>query len=268
MTAEPVEVRCVRRRWSTWTKCPCLPCTAHRHRMDKLWKAGKVPARDIAQIRAAARARLDDLLAEKWSAGAIASMFDLPTTTVSGLRRDGGTVRPGLGLARRLLADPQRPTAGTGPALVASRKLQALGRLGWTNRELQARLRCSASVVADIQSGRREIADVVTLNAIDEVYAELENTWGPSEIGRTRAERRGWLLPADWDDIEDPTEAPQPPSPETGLDLGEAMMLARTGCDREVAARRLGCASWKSLEGMLRNRRGGRAVIEKFKEER
>ena len=221
-------------------------------------------------MRAEARAAFAALFDAGWSAAAVADAYDVPERTVSAIQHRltaGRPSLPGLVVSRRVLSGPVRvPTVGMVPAWPTVRKLQALACDGWSSRPIAAEVGVSRSTITALSRGRRSQVTAMIAAKVDVLFRRDASGGCAQTVRMARA--RGWVPAEFWVDIEDPNEVPQPPSPETGLDLGEAMMLARTRCDREVAARRLGCASWKSLEGMLRNRRGGRDVIEKFKEER
>lgn len=98
----------------------------------------------------------------------------------------------------------------TGPRKVSTlglrRRVQALARIGWTQRELAARLGIPH------ESFKKIITQPVTSRANTEkvrlLYTELCWREGPSRSARLRAARAGWPSPVDWDDPDDPREIP------------------------------------------------------------
>lgn len=105
-------------------------------------------------------------------------------------------------------AEPFVPRIGT------VRRLQALMRLGWPAREINARLH--ALGIVDKRAAENLLAQPgrwVTRSrhdAVAKVYRDLCTTPGPSSRSRTRAEKAGYPGPMDWDDI-DRDEAPEKP---------------------------------------------------------
>lgn len=92
------------------------------------------------------------------------------------------------------------------PAVGLRRRVQALARLGWTQRELAGRLGIP------FESFKKIVSQPVTSRGNAEkvrlVYAELCWQQGPSNSARLRAERLGWPSPIDWHDPDDPAEIP------------------------------------------------------------
>jgi hypothetical protein len=212
--SDATEEVCRRRQFSTWTRCSCAACRASRSRTDKLRRNGKTPTREAARMqREAARRILISLRAEKWSPSAIADAYGIPAKTmhrISYTLASGSMQLPGMGLARAILAGPvRRPTSGHVPSWPVTRRLRALGAIGWTNAEMRVRLGFAQSVVSDAQAGRRALVSARFDAAVRVLYAELENTPGPSLIAARAARAKGWGAPAAWDDIDNRPEQPK-----------------------------------------------------------
>ncbi len=211
MTAEPVDVPCKRRMFSTYTRCTCPSCRVDQTRVEKLRRHGRAPSREtVARVRDAAHKRLQGLLDDGWSPTAIADAYGLPVefmVKVGNTWTAGRLSRPGMILSRKLLAGPVKiPTVGLLPSWPSTRRLQALARMGWTNTDLAARCGLSQSVITDAQAGRRRQITAGTAARVRDLYASLENTSGGSARAAGRAERLRWGPPAAWDDIDDPSE--------------------------------------------------------------
>jgi lambda repressor-like predicted transcriptional regulator len=122
----------------------------------------------------------------------------------------GETTRARAATLRALMAagvDRVRP--GSAPAVGTRRRVQALIRIGWSYPLLTARTGLGQTTLRKViyrQRISRELADRVAV-----VYAELENTPGPSVRAATVAASKGFAPPAAWDDdtIDDPRAKPQ-----------------------------------------------------------
>lgn len=95
--------------------------------------------------------------------------------------------------------------------LGAQRRIQALGWMGWTNRQIAERSGVSLRTVEAITWGFTRSGRILVgiHDKIAATYRALENDKGPSTLRTSRAERAGWAPPAAWDDIDDPNEEPQ-----------------------------------------------------------
>jgi transposase-like protein len=82
-------------------------------------------------------------------------------------------------------------------AIGTRRRLQALAAIGYTNAYLAGRL--GAGPTSPLQIARRSRVRAGTARDVAALYAELENTHGPSTRGAMNARARGWLTPAWWD---------------------------------------------------------------------
>lgn len=212
MSAEAVEVECVRRPNSTWTRCRCATCRADQRRLDKRRKVlgyVRTPWQGAWEV-------LTDLVDAGWSGTAIADAYDLPVRLCqeSAARHlAGGTPRPfGTKISARLLAPPVRwPRRGLVPAIGITRRLQALAVLGHTNRDVIDRTGLTASVVSDAQSGRRPVLNAKHAGLILAAYEDMYRHHGASTRAAFRARKNGWYAPADWEyaDIDDPSSLPE-----------------------------------------------------------
>lgn len=90
---------------------------------------------------------------------------------------------------------------------VTSRKLQALVALGYPQSYLAERIGTTPSNFTPIIHGLRPITRR-HVQAVNDLYAELQGTPGPSDKVRARAVKLRWLPPLAWDDIEDLDERP------------------------------------------------------------
>lgn len=81
------------------------------------------------------------------------------------------------------------------------RRLQALERLGWSQKEIAARTGILTANLGKLVTGhaQRYVTAAVALRVRD-VYDELSLTPGPNLRARLRGERRGYLPPLAWDD--------------------------------------------------------------------
>jgi len=88
------------------------------------------------------------------------------------------------------------------------RRLQALMRIGWSGRELMARIGWQGAALGPSFYGPRMHVD--TAARVATLYAQLSDVRGPSTVTRRRAERADWPPPIAWDDdmIDDPLAQP------------------------------------------------------------
>lgn len=123
----------------------------------------------------------------------------------------------------------------------ARRRLRALQWMGWSMREIGARVgRPGSSLSTQMYRGAMSAALIVD---IGRVYDELAHLPGPSKISATKARRTGFAPPAAWDDatIDDPAAVPDmgDPAPATP-DLDDVEHLWLGGTPGWDIARRVG----------------------------
>ena len=95
---------------------------------------------------------------------------------------------------------------GVVPALGIHRRIHALQALGWTQRDLCARLGWQHRRIAMLLCHDRIACSVA--RQIADLYEELSGEPGPSEKTRRIAVSKGWMPPLAYDDIDDPDEIP------------------------------------------------------------
>lgn len=109
------------------------------------------------------------------------------------------------------------------------RRIHALQALGWTQRDLCARLGWNPRRLAMVLCRDRIACSVA--RPIADLYEELSSAPGPSAKTRDIAAHKGWVPPLAWDDIDDPDEQPKvgghckAPFPELYLELREHVGL-------------------------------------------
>lgn len=149
-----------------------------------------------------------------------------------------------------------------------TRRLRALGRMGWSSVALGAHLGVSQQKVCHWQVGRAAFVFEPTARRVARLYDRLSMTDGGSRRARLRAEREGWPPPLAWDDdtIDDPGATPDLGSaeyPNRRVHVEDVDWLVRTGAGKDEISARLG-VTWESVErACYRARRGDlvRAVL-------
>lgn len=181
------------------------------------------------------------------------------------------------------------------PAIGTTRRLQALAAVGWTQKELGARLGVTGARVGHLMNGMFPTVFPETAAAVAAVFDELcmvvptdpaptrPREFRVHERTRRRARARGWVSALAWDDI-DNDASPSTSGPLTVVhrqdDVDEAVVqrllagerIAATRAEKEEAARRwvedLGrplrrledIHSWKPGRYYTRSHRGTQAV--------
>ena len=108
-------------------------------------------------------------------------------------------------VAERLLAVTAEAQQKVSP-VGTMRRLQGLAVLGWSLEELAPRVGTSPEYVGELQRGERRYILARTRDAVAAVFDELCMTEGPSDLVRVRAQRKRYVPPLAWDDIDnDPT---------------------------------------------------------------
>jgi hypothetical protein len=135
------------------------------------------------------------------------------------------------------------------PALGTTRRLRALGAMGWTLADIASRTRMSKKTLSLLMAGCQECMTREGAEQITSVYDQLCMRCGPSERARVMARRKGWAPPLAWDEgtMDDPHATPDPnaiPDPEerpgAELNMAQFMELLDFGQLPEQAAARVG----------------------------
>ncbi len=93
------------------------------------------------------------------------------------------------------------------PVYATRRRVEALRRLGWTTRDIEARMIVSCKVSNTLKNSKQVRASVH--RDIARVYAELEHKKGSSLRGAMQSARQLIPPPAAWEDIDDPRGWPR-----------------------------------------------------------
>lgn len=197
---------------SAWQAgCGCEQCKAYRRRKAKLRKmygSSKVDAKPVIQ-------KVEQLAAEGYSRQAIAtaagisprSLFQATLTARQTVwRRTHDAL---MDLTRADIIRNSTPTSMV-PAVGASRRLQALMRMGWRMKDIAAdstEIHMINKVRTTDPGARIMVRNFLRIAAMYDRFAMEE---GPCKINRTKAEKFGYAPPLGWDDstIDDPNARP------------------------------------------------------------
>lgn len=154
----------------------------------------------------------------------IAAMAGITKSGLYLIRDTDRRVQRQTAIAFALLPRPDL-FAGEGvlSAVGIHRRIHALQALGWTQRDLCARLGWGPRRLAMVLCRDRITCSVA--RHIADLYEELSSVSGPSAKTRYIATQKGWAPPLAWDDIDDPDEQPnfgedcKVPFPERYLEL-------------------------------------------------
>lgn len=153
------------------------------------------------------QAHLDTLRRAGWSYRAIAAEAGLTVAVVHRLAtQQPATTRPAYAAAILALDPtkiPGKPSRDTTEPFVPNtgtkRRLQALLALGWGYPQLDPLLGTSAASIVH-QAGRWVTR--TTHDRVAALYDQLQHQRGPSSQAATWAAKKGYALPAEWDDID------------------------------------------------------------------
>lgn len=242
-------------------RCRCLPCTVacsdyttDLRRRKAYGRTGSVPAEPVRAHIAHLRAGGMGLKGVSVAAGVSSGVL---TKIVYGTPREDGTRRPPCEVVRERTAE--RILAVTLDMVLDGARVHALG----TRRRVQALMACgwSRPLIAEVAGVDRQVIERIdtkgsvyarTARAIADAYDTLWSLEPPQrtkwELGaavRTKntARKRGYAPPLAWDDIDNPTEAPDLGARERGLDLDEWLHLVMGGNSPEQAAKRCGTST-------------------------
>lgn len=100
-----------------------------------------------------------------------------------------------------------------------TRRVRALARVGYSNAAIAAAAGVGEDTIADVRREARQFVALHVRAGILTAYQELADTEAPEESLREKrgasrvrryAEQQGWAAPANWNDIDDLTESPDP----------------------------------------------------------
>lgn len=170
------------------------------------WESAALPSRRVDA--GPTRAHVEALLALRWSFAAIASRTGLGRTTIRETRTVAKVRRS---TEDAILALPLVRYPGKNVLVDATgtrRRIEALAYLGHPLVSYELKVgRCRGRVGKAVATGW---ASAYIADGVARVYRELENTIGPSDLSRKRAQKRGFAGPAAWDgrDMDDPKAQP------------------------------------------------------------
>lgn len=157
--------------------------------------------------------------------------------------------------ARKLLAlTAEPPTVGTLDATGTTRRLQALGALGYTSRDIATDSGIPHDYTRKLMQGGRPTVTVGTAERVRRCFDRLSmvrpSGW-LADRQRRQAAEKGWNPPLAWDDIDNPDE--QPHDDHGGrLDIAaEVGLLIDTDTPTSIATR-LGYSGMDGLYAALR----------------
>lgn len=180
----------------------------------KHWDVAHLPSQRVDA--GPTRAHVAALRVLRWSYAAIADHSGVARTAV---REINTVARVQRSTEAAILSIPLVRYAGKNVLVDATgtrRRIEALAYMGHPLVSYELRLgRCQGRVGKAVASGW---VSAFLADAMVRVYRELENTIGPSDIARRRAQRRGFAGPAAWDgrNIDDPTACPLSPYTNVG----------------------------------------------------
>lgn len=135
------------------------------------------------------------------------------------------------------------------PALGTTRRLRALGAMGWTLQSIAGHVPLTTKTLSLLMAGAQPYVTRDAAQHIARAYDHLCMRRGPSEQSRIVAQRKGWAPPLAWDEgtMDDPNATPDPNAipdhedrPDAELNMSQFMELLDFGQLPEQAAARVG----------------------------
>lgn len=254
-------------------KCRCEDCRRARSRHQKRYLYDR--ARGVQRLVDAAPLRehvqrLTDAGMSQWDI-TIAAGWKSRNALADAMRRERVTPRT-MSRVLAVTVPPVQRRNGYVDATGSMRRLQALSVLGYTTRDIAARLgHMDPQTYIYIANGRTRTIRRRTKQAIADLYDELWSVPGTSARSTIIAIRKGWVPPMAWDDdtIDDPAAEPHgavshvvPRSKRTREVLIEDYLdtLGHHGGDIKLAAERLGMAVNSLERALFRAREDGITV--------
>lgn len=253
--------------------CRCTPCGIAESVRMAGYRADRAAGRTRLVDPRPARAHLVKLRDVGLGTKRIAELAGVSTTVVGYLRygNPSGPVpfeqlRIRVDIADKILAVPVDATLALPFALVPGRstrrRLQGFIALGWSGQRLAGQLGMSQDSFSRMLIGDHRVT-ARTAAAVSDLYERLcfvlppESTPGERSAAtraRNLAQRRGWVVPLAWDDIDNdarPAAAPRGPASvdDIAIDLvvsGTPVKL--TAAERKEAIRRLNARELSDTE--------------------
>lgn len=193
-------------------KCRCQECREAISRHNKAWRLDRLRGVERLVDARPVRDHVERLLAGGMSFRAItlAAGYRSRNSLHEALRRDK-VLRRTRDRILAVSAESDNRRDRYVDATGSRRRLQALAVLGWSAREIAARLgRLDHQTYLNVQSGRTTVVRQHTVDDIARLYDDLWDKPGPSKRARTIALGKGWVPPLAWDDdaIDDPAATP------------------------------------------------------------
>lgn len=132
----------------------------------------------------------------------------------------------GVSEARVIAATPGN---GYVPRLGATRRVRALQRIGWNMPQIAHAADVTPRTIRAIVDPAQgtTLVSRATHDAIDQAYRALCMTPGPDQRTARMGERRGWVPPLAWDDVDDPVEQPNLDGEPRKLEVADIEWLVR-----------------------------------------
>lgn len=228
--------------------CKCADCRAANARYTKLAKYRSDKGISTLVDAAPVKAHLAQLRAAGVGKRTIAQRAGVAQTVVNrliGIDHSKPARRVHPDTARKLLAVTIDDHAdGTFiPSTGATRRIQALVSIGWTQTELGRRIGWTTANLNRITLGQVDNITRATYKLINDLYDELSMRPGPSQRARNLAARRSWAPPLAWDDIDNPNEQPaERRSTRQGVAVEDVLELYQAGEIPDAIAHRFGIA--------------------------
>lgn len=225
-------------------KCKRCPLTAHRRGLCRKhydhWRRsqprGTAPAQPV-------REHLQRLLDAGMTQDKIAEIAGVSRVSTVKALLDPGRESLRTRTAAKILSIPvpiPTPDADISrliPVTGTRRRLQALVRNGYPQKDLAARMGVVWQTVSEIVNDKKQFVRVDVAQAAAAIFRELELIPGGDRRAELWGQRRGWLPPFSWDEdsIDDPNAEPMTVNPERDFAsvIADHRFLGRT--DDEIA---------------------------------
>lgn len=185
-------------RWHTGCGgCQAANRSYLQRRTKRLADGTWLPRVDAAEVRA----HVAGLQADGLSLAGIARAAGVDKSTVIDLPKRRW-VTGAVAAAIRSVRTGDAAPAGFVRSIGAARMVQALCALGWGYREQAHASGLSRTVLCYIGGHRHRLISTANLSRVRALFEQLSGTPGPSRQTRLAAQRKGWLPPLGWEDVE------------------------------------------------------------------